>query len=152
MKLIYIVCLVVFFSSCNYDAKQIVPVTPNIPITPVDTTKQTDTTKTVDNTPKCDTLNVTYLKTIKPLIVKYCYNCHTDTSTHPNRNSYAFFNDFKQLKQYATARSVTNSKYTTIQARIRQIESPAMPLGLPPMSECDIRKIEIWISQGALEN
>lgn len=132
-----LIILVLCTTGCNYDIKRVSPAT--VPI--IDTLVN-----------KCDTSEVTYLKTIKPLLVKNCYTCHTDTSTNPNRNTYAFFNDFNQLQTYATARSVTDPHYTTLQARIRHIESPGMPLSLPSLSECDIRKFEIWISKGAKNN
>lgn len=100
----------------------------------------------------CDTMNVTYALTVKPIIEKNCYECHSTTATNPEKPGYAFFNDFNELQNYATQKSVADANYTTLQAAIRHIGSIKMPQNRAQLSECDIRKIEIWIKQGAPQN
>ena len=100
----------------------------------------------------CDTTNVTYSLIVKPIIEKNCYECHSTSATNPERNTYLFFDDFNKLKEQATSTSVVDANYTTLQAAIRHIGSIKMPQSRPQLSECDMRKIEIWIKQGAPQN
>lgn len=95
---------------------------------------------------------VSYKDEIKPIIVANCYQCHSSTSTDPKRPGYAFFNDFNELQRYALKTSTANSAYTTLQARIRHIESPGMPFEKSPLPEAEIVLIENWIRGGALNN
>jgi hypothetical protein len=117
----------IFISGCAYDK-----VTPFKPVT------------------GCDTVSVTYSQTIKPILIANCYACHTDTSSLKMIDIY--FNDFSVLKKYATEKSDAFPTYSVIEARIRHLETPGMPYKRPKLSDCDIKKIEIWIRQGAPEN
>jgi hypothetical protein len=89
---------------------------------------------------------------IKPIIESRCYRCHSTTATDPERPGYAFFDDFAELKYFALKKSVVNPSYTTLQARLRYIESPGMPFNQDPLPEEQIRLIESWIGAGAPEN
>lgn len=93
---------------------------------------------------------------IKPIIINHCVTCHSDTATNADKPGYAFFlqvnggsEDFSGLQQYATARSSSNPAYTKIPARLRGIESPAMPFKKAPLPDSLIKKIENWARQGA---
>ena len=96
--------------------------------------------------------NVSYSKDIQPIIENNCYTCHSSTATNPEKPGYAFFDDFDELKRYATKTSTTNVAYTTLQARIRHIESPGMPFNRDPLPEAKILLIENWIKAGAPNN
>ena len=95
---------------------------------------------------------VSYKDEIKPIIVANCYQCHSSTSTDPERPGYAFFDDFNELQRYSLKTSTANSAYTTLQARIRHIESPGMPFKKSPLPETQIVLIENWIRAGAPNN
>ena len=99
---------------------------------------------------------VDFQKDIKPIIVQNCVMCHSDTATHPDRPGYALFlknnNDFSEFRKFAIATSSANASYTKIPARLRGIESPAMPFNKPSLPDSTIKKIEKWIKQGAVLN
>jgi hypothetical protein len=99
---------------------------------------------------------VNFQTEIKPIIINNCVTCHSDTATNPSKPGYAFFlqvkggsADFSVLQQYAIARSTANPAYTKLSARLRGIESPAMPFQRPPLPDSLIKKIENWSRQGA---
>jgi uncharacterized membrane protein len=89
---------------------------------------------------------------IKPIIESRCYSCHSTNASDPHRPGYAFFDDFEELKRYALKKSTVNPSYTTLQARLRYIESPGMPFEQDPLPEEQIRLIESWIGAGAPNN
>jgi hypothetical protein len=95
---------------------------------------------------------VSYQHDIRPIIEAKCYRCHSSTATDPERPGYAFFDDFDQLRHYALKKSVYDPSYTTLQARLRYIETPGMPLNDDPLPENEIQLIEAWISAGAPNN
>lgn len=89
---------------------------------------------------------------IKPIIESRCYQCHSTNASDPHRPGYAFFDDFEELKRYALKKSTVDPSYTTLQARLRYIESPGMPFEQDPLPEDQIRLIESWIGAGAPNN
>ncbi|ABG57638.1 hypothetical protein [Cytophaga hutchinsonii] len=95
--------------------------------------------------------DVRYSVDVKPILIKHCYSCHTDTSTHPDRSGYAFFNDFNELKKELKP-STANTAYTILVARLKYIESPGMPYKQTPLSDSLIQVIQDWILIGAPEN
>jgi hypothetical protein len=95
----------------------------------------------------------TYSGDVKPILITNCYKCHTDTSTHPDRNPDVFLNDFSVLKSLALTPSSVNASFTILQARLRHIETPGMPFDkASPLPDSTIRKVENWIQQGAPNN
>ena len=90
---------------------------------------------------------------IKPILIQNCLMCHSDTATHPDKPGYALFlqgsGDFSVFREYATATSTVNPAYTKVPARLRGIETPAMPFNKPSLPDSSIKKIENWIKQGA---
>lgn len=120
-----LITLVVIFSSCTYDSAT--PVDPMIS-------------------------KVSYKVDIQPILVTHCYSCHSSTATDPERPGYAFFDDFAELKRYALKPSTVNPQYTTLIARLRQIEFPGMPFKKNPLPENQIQLIEMWVKAGAPNN
>lgn len=96
---------------------------------------------------------VNFQTEIKPILINNCLTCHSDTATNPKKPGYAFFlqgsNDFSEFRRYATETSTANPAYTKVPARLRGIESPAMPFQRTPLPDSLIRKIENWVRQGA---
>ncbi|MEP6795148.1 MAG: hypothetical protein ABJB16_12530 [Saprospiraceae bacterium] len=90
----------------------------------------------------CDTMNVTYSGTVLPIIQQNCYDCHSDANVGVSQiplEGYAFIivkiNDGKLVKAIRHTGEVT-----------------PMPKDRPSLSECDIQKIEKWVSDGAPDN
>lgn len=89
----------------------------------------------------CDTSNVTFASSVKPIIESKCQGCHSgsapsgglDFSTHGGVQSVAL-----NGKLYG---SITHSSGFV-----------SMPQGGTKLPDCDIRKIKIWIDAGALNN
>jgi hypothetical protein len=96
--------------------------------------------------------SVSYKEDIVPIMSSHCYSCHTASSTDPNKAGYAYIDNYEELKRYALRPSTTNASLTKLQARIRFVETPGMPLKQAPMPENDIIKIEAWIKAGAPNN
>ncbi len=95
---------------------------------------------------------VSYKDEIQPIIATHCYSCHSSTATDPERAGYAFFDDFTELKSFALKPSTVNPQYSTLVARLRQIEFPGMPLKSAPLPESQIQLIELWVKAGAPNN
>jgi hypothetical protein len=102
--------------------------------------------------PVLPNFGIQYVRDVEPLVAAHCFTCHSDTATHVKKAGYAFFNRFDQLKKYALDPSPDHPAMTKIQARIRYIDLPGMPLDQAPLREEDIVIIEKWIQEGAPHN
>jgi cytochrome c5 len=96
----------------------------------------------------CDTAATTvisYANVVKPIIDNYCLSCHNATVTSGGVN----LNGYNQVKTYAESlRNGTPILLGTIQ----QIAGfKAMPPSIK-LDKCSIREIELWITQGRLNN
>lgn len=91
----------------------------------------------------CDTTNVTYSATIKPLVdqscaIAGCHNAPTPTGWD--------FTKFDKLKQAAT----TNNKLML--SITHSAGASAMPKNMPKLDDCSIAKFRIWVAAGAPQN
>lgn len=91
----------------------------------------------------CDTTNVTFSGSVMPLMSLKCTGCHSGSTPS---GSIALTN-YAQVKA-----AVTNGKL--VGSILHQSGYFAMPYptGSPLMPACDIRKVQIWIANGALNN
>lgn len=89
----------------------------------------------------CDTANVTWQGTIKPLMQTYCKGCHTGSSPGGGVD----------LSNYA---GVSGSAFDgSLVGSVDHLPGwKAMPKNSPKMSDCDIAKIKIWVNAGAPNN
>lgn len=115
-----------FVSSCTYEkAEDLNPVDPADTIT----------------TQVCDTLNITYTNTIKPLLIANCSidndACHSSNSEYP-QDSYENIFIFTPPDRMLSA--VTHDGTTE-----------EMPQNAEKLDDCKINKIRAWINQGTLE-
>jgi hypothetical protein len=94
----------------------------------------------------CDTINpIGFTAQVKPIIDVYCVSCHNASVTSGGVN----LNGYTQIKKYAeTLRNGTPILVGTIR---HQTGFKAMPPS-SALDECSIRKIELWIEQGKLNN
>jgi cytochrome c5 len=94
----------------------------------------------------CDTTGtIGFSAKVKPIIDNYCVSCHNSTVTSGGVN----LNGYSQVKVYAE--SMRNGTSVLI-GTIRQISGfKAMPPSTK-LDECSIRKIELWINQGTINN
>lgn len=95
---------------------------------------------------QCDTANVTYSASVRPILQNACYACHASGTANTagagiNLEGYPALKDF-----------VVDNTGLLIGSIRHLVGFSAMPKSAPKLSECDIRKIELWIIQGALDN
>ena len=90
----------------------------------------------------CDTLNVTYSGTVAPIIEQNCFECHSNANVQLSliplegySNLIVKINDGKLVRAIRHDNNVS-----------------AMPKDRPALEECDILKIEKWVSLGAPDN
>jgi hypothetical protein len=88
----------------------------------------------------CDTVNVSYTKTIQPLLKENCYSCHSNVLQTVGVNMEVYAN----VKSYADA--------TLLVGVTSQLPGYAqMPQG-GVLSDCNKRIIRAWVNQGAKNN
>lgn len=91
---------------------------------------------------QCDTSNVTYSNTIRPILENNCYTCHNAEDASSIGGNIVLDN-YQAVEEKATRmlRAVQHAEgYTN------------MPKGQPKLDECTIAKIRIWVEEGALNN
>ncbi len=95
---------------------------------------------------QCDTATVTYSASVRPILQNACYTCHASATAN---TAGAGIN----LEGYPALKAFVVDNTGLLVGSIRHLVgfSP-MPKSAPKLSECDIRKIELWIIQGALDN
>lgn len=89
----------------------------------------------------CDTTNVTYSGTIQPMLQQSCYSCHSDAA---NLGSVSVEGYDNVLALVNDGRLVGSINY--------QAGFSPMPSNAPKLSDCNLLKIDTWISHGALNN
>ncbi len=88
----------------------------------------------------CDTSSVTWSGSVQPLISNYCLNCHNSASAGGGIT----------LTSYSDVSNVANSGKLTGALRGKP-GYVKMPQGFD-LTECQIRTVEIWVSDGAPNN
>jgi hypothetical protein len=92
----------------------------------------------------CDTTTVTYSGTVAPILAKYCAGgCHSGSSP-----SGGFpLSTYTEVKDY-----IDNSGNTFYRSMTQDSTISAMPKGGSKLSDCDLRKIKIWLDAGKPNN
>lgn len=129
MKTFLLIVLAVSLFACKHDAMKSITVENPLP---------TDSLS-------CDTANVTYSITIKKVLAENCLRCH-GSSVYTTKGSGYNFDDYAVLKA-----EVDNGHV----AKAINHKPGAVPMPLDQsqkMSDCNIRKIMIWIGAGAPQN
>jgi hypothetical protein len=119
-KWFYILILTAGVSSCYYDnEEELYPRDPNA----------------------CDTVNVTYSKTVLPMLQNQCYVCHSEAAAQGN----------VVLEGYDKVRTeVENGRFF---GAINHAQGfTPMPYNMPKLPECTIKQMKAWIAAGALNN
>lgn len=89
----------------------------------------------------CNLENIGFQKDVLPIIVNYCYDCHDQSSNFGNIT----LEGYEQFKRY-----VENGQ---LQGSIKHESGfSAMPKNKSKLLDCEIEKIDTWISEGALNN
>ena len=90
---------------------------------------------------ECDTLNVTYSQTIAPIMSTNCNFCHSG-ATPPANVKTDTYDDLKIIADDDRLWGCVNheSGYS------------AMPNDRPKLNDCDLKKIRVWLDNGALDD
>lgn len=89
----------------------------------------------------CDTLNVTYSQTIAPIMSTNCNACHGGSAPNANVKTDTY-NDLKIIADDDRLWGVVNHESGY---------SP-MPKDRPKLNDCDLKKIRVWLDNGALND
>ena len=91
----------------------------------------------------CDTTNVTFSGTVKPILQQFCYTCHS------NRN-FALGGSIK-LEDYSDVKIKADDGH--LYGSIAHLSgfSP-MPLGGTKLDDCNLLQIKVWIDSGSPNN
>lgn len=92
----------------------------------------------------CDTINVTFSKSILPILHTNCLGCH-DAADYASMGGNINLEDFTTIKRLV----VGGNFYGAVTHN--PLRSP-MPKGGAKLDTCSITKIKIWIDKGALDN
>jgi hypothetical protein len=94
----------------------------------------------------CDTTNVTFSRTIQPMITADCGLCHSGGSPSGN----IALDSYDNIKKAALiAQGQRGSLYGTITWSSGNIP---MPQGAQKLSDCTIREVKIWIDASTPNN
>ncbi|MGZ5244278.1 MAG: hypothetical protein ACXWDO_02460 [Bacteroidia bacterium] len=86
----------------------------------------------------CDTVNVTYSKTVLPMLVNQCYVCHSQAAAQGN----VVLEGYDRLKPYVSSGQFFG-------AINHAAGYNPMPKGGAKLPECTINQIKAWINKGA---
>jgi cytochrome c553 len=89
----------------------------------------------------CNSTNMTYTVNIKPILQSFCFSCHGNGLSQNGVN----FDTYAGVKAV-----VDNGKLIGVITHASGF--PAMPQNASKLSDCNINKIQDWISRGALNN
>jgi len=92
--------------------------------------------------PKCDSLDVTYMGTIRGIVFSYCQNCH---NTGVESGGVI-------LDTYEGIRAVVDDGRLLSAVKRDVVASPMPPPPSTRISDCAIEQIEVWIRRGAPKN
>ena len=92
----------------------------------------------------CDTTNITYTAVVAPIIKTNCAMCHAAAVANMSGAGIVLDN-YASMKPYITNNFLLNSI-------VQNGTVPPMPLNMPKMDACSIKKISVWINNGALNN
>ncbi|RYD71393.1 MAG: hypothetical protein EOP53_23760 [Sphingobacteriales bacterium] len=93
------------------------------------------------DTNSCDTVNVSYSKTVLPMLQNQCYVCHSAAAGQGN----VVLEGFDKLKIF-----VDNGKF--FGAISHSPGYSMMPQGGNKLPECTLNQIHAWINKGAPNN
>jgi hypothetical protein len=98
---------------------------------------------------QCDTIGTIHFTTVDSVLHNYCISCHNKTTNNGGVN----LDGYDHVYPVATDFSV-NPKIPKLQGVIRRYPGfkPMPQAPDPAMDSCSVRKIEMWIEQGAHNN
>jgi len=98
--------------------------------------------------------NLSFTSDIQPILTTNCAisGCHSGSSPQGNftlESSKAYATLSKKGSGYI---DVSDPKSSVLYSSIVSISNPMPPNGMQALSACDLKRIEIWMSEGAKDN
>lgn len=98
----------------------------------------------------CDSSSVTWSGSIVPILEMHCLECHAQAVAANSGGGFEF-EQYQSIKSYLD--QAKDAYYSSIKhEEVNGVMVNPMPKERPKMSACEIRKMEIWIEAGYLEN
>jgi len=88
----------------------------------------------------CEFTVSTYTANVQPILQNNCISCHSG----PAPSGGFSMSVFQEIKNRAESGRLSDA--------INHRDNLKMPYNLPKLSDCDIKKIDAWITAGANEN
>lgn len=98
--------------------------------------------------------NVSFSNDIQPILTANCATsgCHSGNDPEGNLNLEAS-KSYAALHQRGKGYIDTdNPTYSVLYSSLISISSPMPPIGQQPLNACDLKRIETWMKEGALDN
>lgn len=98
--------------------------------------------------------NVSFSADIQPILTTNCATsgCHSGNNPEGNLNLEAS-KSYAALSKNGSGYIDTNDpKSSVLYSSLISTSNPMPPLGRQPLSACDLKRIEIWMKEGALDN
>jgi len=94
----------------------------------------------------CDTTNVSYAGTVKPIIDQHCLSCHSGGAPSAGIS-------LETYDDIASAAAIPEGSYGSLLGVVKHSSgNSAMPKGANKLSDCNILRIEKWINDGTNNN
>lgn len=94
----------------------------------------------------CDTTNVSFAGTVKPMLDQDCLSCHSGGAPSAGIR-------LENYDDIAAAAAIPEGSFGSLPGVIKHSNGNSpMPKGGNKFSDCKIRQIEKWINEGALNN
>ncbi len=100
-----------------------------------------DSEEDLYGTTDCNITESTYSQDVLPILEEYCYGCHSEAVNSGNIT----LEGYDRVKPFADSGQLLGSVNW-------DPGFSAMPKNQAQLVECDIEKISIWISEGAMNN
>jgi hypothetical protein len=136
MRIVFIVLMICLCSSFVVSCDNFSGPLPGKTVT-TSTGGNTGTGGTTGGTNACDTTNITFSKTVLPILEANCVGCHSG----PSATAGVDLSSFTGLKRVVSSNRFPNVLTGTSGA-------PQMPPG-SRLSACDISRIQAWVRKGA---
>lgn len=104
----------------------------------------------------CSTVidSVSFSTEIQPILTTNCAiaGCHVGNTPSGNLNLEASKAYAALLKPGTGYIDTNNPTFSVLYSSLVSTSKPMPPLGQQPLSACDLKRIEIWMKEGALNN
>lgn len=97
---------------------------------------------------------VSFAEDIQPIFTTNCATagCHSGNTPEGNLNLEAGKSYAALSKPGAGYIDINTPNYSVLYSSLVSTSDPMPPAGQQPLSSCDLKRIEVWMKEGALDN